>query len=79
MDENIFEFTPEEEFRMKFGMYFPELKMRLETNTITEEFNEKTREMAELAAKAGIDFKEYSLEYLRQITADESDEEEDNE
>lgn len=74
MSDNIFEFSPEEEFRMKFGMYFPELKMRLETNTIDEEFDEKTREMAQLAARAGINLSEYAQEYLRQITADEDDE-----
>ena len=74
MSDNIFELTPEEEFRIQFGMYFPELKRRLETNTITDEFNKKTEEMALLAAKAGINLREYSLEYLRQITADDDDE-----
>ncbi|MBO5572404.1 MAG: hypothetical protein J5926_06815 [Ruminococcus sp.] len=67
MSENIFELTPEEEFKMKFEKYFPEFFENLKNDTLdsNEELKQKTAEMAALARKAGLELKDYTLKYVR--------------
>lgn len=72
MSENIFELTPEEEFKMKYEKYFPEFFENLKNDTLdsNEELKSKTIEMAEIARKAGIDLKEYTLNYVHEYGYD---------
>jgi len=67
MSENIFELTPEEEFKMKFEKYFPEFFENLKNDTLdsNEELKQKTAEMAALARKAGLELKDYTLKCVR--------------
>ena len=67
MSENIFELTPEEEFKMKFEKYFPEFFENLKNDTLdtNEELKQKTAEMAALARKAGLELKDYTLKNVR--------------
>ena len=67
MSENIFELTPEEEFKMKFERYFPEFFENLKNDTLDtyEELKQKTIEMSVLARKAGFVLKEYTKKYIR--------------
>ena len=67
MSENIFELTPEEEFKMKFEKYFPEFFENLKNDTLdtNEELKQKTIEMSVLARKAGIELKDYTMKYIR--------------
>ena len=67
MSDNIFELTPEEEFKFRFERYFPELHEHLTKDTLgkDEEFDRKTAEMAALARKAGIDISEYTIQYFK--------------
>ena len=67
MSENIFELTPEEEFKMKFERYFPEFFENLKNDTLdtNEELKQKTIEMSVLARKAGFVLKEYTKKYIR--------------
>lgn len=67
MSENIFELTPEEEFKMRFERYFPEFFENLKNDTLdtNEELKRKTVEMSALAKKAGIKLSEYTTNYIR--------------
>ncbi|MBP7186145.1 MAG: hypothetical protein KBA55_05145 [Ruminococcus sp.] len=52
---------------MKFEKYFPEFFENLKNDTLdsNEELKQKTAEMADLARKAGLELKDYTLKYVR--------------
>lgn len=66
MSENVFELTPEEEFKLRFQKYFPEFYENLKNDTLdsNEELKQKTIEMTRLAEKAGIKLSDYTIQYL---------------
>ena len=66
MSENVFELTPEEEFKLRFESYFPEFFENLKNDTLdtNEELKHKTLEMSELAEKAGIELKDFIMKCI---------------
>ena len=72
MSENIFELTPEEEFKMKFERYFPEFFENLKNDTLdsNDELKRKTADMSVLARKAGYVLKDYTMKYIREFGYD---------
>lgn len=66
MSENVFELTPEEEFKLRFERYFPEFFENLKNDTLdtNEELKYKSLEMSDLAEKAGIDMGDFIMKYI---------------